>query len=101
MTPFLEVEHIIEKASMDQLPNLVGALSRLQAMAQVRLLSFSQPMPNVDQLLTVPQVAKRLQLSEYRVYEMVRQGALKSVRLGKSVRVRPSAVDEYLTRLGF
>ena len=42
------------------------------------------------------EVAKRLKVSDYRAYELARQGTLKSVRLGKSVRVKPSAVDDYL-----
>ncbi|MBX3325166.1 MAG: helix-turn-helix domain-containing protein [Nitrospira sp.] len=53
-----------------------------------------------DLLLTIPQVAKRLKVSEYRAYELARQGALKSVRLGKSVRVKPSDIDEYISKQG-
>jgi excisionase family DNA binding protein len=51
-----------------------------------------------DALLTVPEVAQRLKVSTYRAYELCRQGALKSLRLGKAVRVKPSAVAEYLTQ---
>lgn len=51
-------------------------------------------------LLTIPQVAKRLKISDYRAYELARQGILKSVRLGKSVRVQPSAVADYLAKQG-
>lgn len=53
-----------------------------------------------DLLMTIPQVAKQLKVSEYRAYELARQGTLKSVRLGKSVRVKPSDVDEYISRQG-
>jgi excisionase family DNA binding protein len=49
-----------------------------------------------EDLLTIPQVAKRLKVSDYRAYELARQGFLKSVRLGKSVRVKQSALVEYL-----
>lgn len=49
-----------------------------------------------EDLLTIPQVAKRLKVSEYRAYELARQGFLKSIRLGKSVRVKQSALVEYL-----
>lgn len=55
--------------------------------------------PQVDQddrLLTVREVAERLKMSEYRVYELTRQGRLKSCKLGKSVRVRVSAVHAYV-----
>ena len=53
-----------------------------------------------EELLTIPEVAKRLKVSDYRAYELARQGRLKSVRLGKSVRVKASAIDEYLSRQG-
>lgn len=100
MTQIIEVERIIEDASVDQLPNIIGALSRLQAVAHVRLLSLGRPARDIDQLLTVPQVAKQVQLSEYRIYELIRQGELKSVRLGKSVRVRPSALADFVAQQG-
>lgn len=53
-----------------------------------------------DLLLTIPQVAERLKISDYRAYELARQGVLKSVRLGKLVRVKSSAVAEYLAKQG-
>lgn len=53
-----------------------------------------------DLLLTIPQVAKRLTISKYRAYELARQGALKSVRLGTSVRVRPLDLADYLAHQG-
>jgi excisionase family DNA binding protein len=55
---------------------------------------------NDRDLLTIPEVAKRLSVSEYRAYELARKGILKSVRLGRSVRVKPSAVAVYLSRHG-
>ena len=51
-------------------------------------------------LLTIKDVAQRLKVSEYRAYELARQGVLKAIRLGKSVRVTPSAVTEYLAQNG-
>ncbi|NOU09373.1 MAG: helix-turn-helix domain-containing protein [Nitrospira sp.] len=53
-----------------------------------------------DGLLTIPEVAKRLKVSEYRAYELARQGVLKSVRLGKSVRVKPEDLTYYLAQQG-
>lgn len=51
-------------------------------------------------LLTIKDVAQRLKVSEYRVYELARQGALKSVRLGKSVRVTPADLGAYIAQQG-
>ena len=79
---------------------LLIELASLQAVLLQRALS----QPCIDQeeelLLTIREVAKRLKVSEYRAYELARQGSLKSVRLGKSVRVKPSAIDDYLSRHG-
>jgi excisionase family DNA binding protein len=75
---------------------LIGLVC-LQPLLIERALMGQQVGQREDELLTVPEVAKRLKVSNYRAYELVRQGTLKSVRLGKkSVRVRPAALAEYL-----
>ncbi|MDH5641719.1 MAG: helix-turn-helix domain-containing protein [Nitrospira sp.] len=56
--------------------------------------------PVEDELLTIPAVAKRLKISEYKAYELARQGILRSVRLGKSVRVRPVDLSAYVAQQG-
>ncbi len=76
---------------------LIG-LACLQPLLIQRILMRRHDGQEKDLVLTVPEVAKQLKLSSYRVYELARQGALKSVRLGKSVRVRPAAIAEYLAR---
>lgn len=78
---------------------LIG-LASIQPILLQRALTVAKNGHEEDDLLTVPEVAKRLKLSQYRVYELSRQGVLKSVRLGKSVRVRPSAVADYLASQG-
>lgn len=78
--------------------DIAEVLLHLEALAlrlKSKLLSPPQEQPD-DALLTVAQVAKRLQMSEYRVYELTRQGQLKCCRLGKSVRVRVSDVSAYV-----
>jgi excisionase family DNA binding protein len=65
-----------------------------------RALTGSRNGNEEDLLLTIPQVAKQLKVSDYRAYELARQGILKSVRLGKSVRVKPSAIVEYVSQYG-
>jgi excisionase family DNA binding protein len=79
---------------------LLIELASLQAVLLQRALSGPSDDQEEELLLTSPEVAKRLKVSEYRAYELARQGSLKSVRLGKSVRVKPSAIDEYLSRQG-
>lgn len=78
----------------------LAQIASLQPLLLHRALLGTQHGPNPDHLLTVPQVAARLKVSEYRAYELCRQGLLKSVRLGKSVRVTPSALADYVARHG-
>ena len=78
---------------------LIG-LASIHPILLQRALAGSRNGREEDLLLTIPQVAKRLKVSDYRAYELARQGTLKSVRLGKSVRVKPSAIDEYVSQHG-
>ena len=78
--------------------NLLIQLACLQPLLIQRALSGVRSGQEEELVLTVPEVANQLKLSSYRVYELTRQGTLKSVRLGKSVRVKPSAILEYLAR---
>ncbi len=50
-------------------------------------------------LLTVSEVAERLRVSVASIYEMVRSGKLRSMRLGPNrgaIRIRPEELDRYL-----
>lgn len=91
-----EIRRVTAKTPVADLPMLIGALAQFQAQAQLRMLTGERVSGD---LLTVPHVAQQLKLSAYRVYELVRQGHLKAVRLGKSVRIHPSAVTDYLAKL--
>jgi excisionase family DNA binding protein len=53
-----------------------------------------------DKLLTVPEVAELLKVSEYRAYELVRQGHIAKIKMGKSVRVRRADLDAYVAKQG-
>lgn len=79
---------------------LLIALVSLQPLLIQRAMMGVQQGQEKEIVLTIHEVAAQLKLSPYRVYEMARQGTLKAIRLGKSVRVRPSAVAEYLARHG-
>ena len=63
---------------------------------------------NVDELLTVDEVARLLKLSRYQTYELakpstrsglVRHYPLPSPKIGKSIRFRRSDINEWLTKL--
>jgi excisionase family DNA binding protein len=51
---------------------------------------------NTDRLLTAYQVAMLLDCSAQRVYQMVRDEILPSVRFGRSLRFRAAALEEWL-----
>jgi excisionase family DNA binding protein len=96
------LEDVLNQLPLSAYPALVGELERLKLVAVGRLMAHS-PAVNPGQerdLLTIPEVAKRLRISEYRAYELARHGILQSIRLGRSVRVKSSAVGEYLMRQG-
>jgi excisionase family DNA binding protein len=53
-----------------------------------------------EPMLTIPQVCEILALSRTSVWKLTSSGTLKCVRIGKSVRVRPSDLDACLAELG-
>jgi excisionase family DNA binding protein len=52
----------------------------------------------MSDLLTVPEVARRLRIGRTLAYMMVRRGELPAVRFGKLVRVPADRLDEWLAR---
>jgi excisionase family DNA binding protein len=46
--------------------------------------------------LTVPQVAKRLQVSRQAIYNWITEGKLKAVRIGTALRIPESALLEFI-----
>jgi excisionase family DNA binding protein len=50
-------------------------------------------------LLRIEEVAQRTGLSRSKTYELAASGDLPTVRVGRSVRVRRSALNEWLRRL--
>lgn len=54
------------------------------------------PLHGDSEFLTVAEVAGLLRVSKMTVYRLVHSGELPAVQIGRSYRVRRSAVDEYL-----
>ena len=48
-------------------------------------------------LLKVAEVAQILNISESHVYRLIKNGELLSVRMGRSIRVKPADLDEYIS----
>ncbi len=53
------------------------------------------PAPHGETLLTKPQVAKKLSISERTVDNLMRAKALAFVRIGRAIRFEPSDVDAF------
>jgi excisionase family DNA binding protein len=79
---------------------LLIALSCLQPLLIQRALLGSPNGNGEADLLTVPEAAQRLKLSDYRVYELIRQGHLKRVPIGKAVRVKVADLAEFVRQRG-
>lgn len=52
--------------------------------------------PVSDYLLTIPEAAERLKLSRAYIFELIRDGKLGSVRVGRARRVPDSAVQAFI-----
>jgi excisionase family DNA binding protein len=50
-------------------------------------------------LLTAEETARELRIARRRVFELIRQGTLPSVKIGKSRRITRAAVEEYVRKL--
>jgi excisionase family DNA binding protein len=55
----------------------------------------------MEPVYTIPQVAEYLQMSKTKIYQMVRQGKIPCIRIGKSVRIRESDLVEWLEKHTF
>jgi excisionase family DNA binding protein len=58
------------------------------------------PVVDAPDLLTLPQVAARLQVSRWTVYQLIWAGELPSIHLGRCHRVRVRDCEAYVARLG-
>lgn len=97
-----ELKRNLSTVPIEKLPIFLSALAAMTAEVQLRIMmAGSAPVAcQAETLLTPQEVAVSLKMSTYRVYELCRQGKLPSIHLGKSVRVKLSAVAEYLAKQG-
>ncbi|RFU82888.1 DNA-binding protein [Streptomyces triticagri] len=49
-------------------------------------------------VLTVPQVAERLRISAWKVYDLIRSRELASFKVGRCRRISEAAVHDYVSR---
>lgn len=56
-------------------------------------------MLEIEDFMTPDQVAKKLHLAKSTVYAMAHRGLIPSVKLGKSLRIRPEALAKFIKDL--
>lgn len=80
---------------VSQLAALIVLLES-SAVAITPVSKVAPPEPRAERLLTVPATAERMGFAKSYIYEIIRRGELRAVRRGKYIRVRESAVDEWV-----
>jgi excisionase family DNA binding protein len=95
------LDDVLVQMPLTGLPALIGELERLKTRALARLMNERETASTQDEvLLTMPEVARRLKISTYRAYELARQGIVKPVRIGKSVRLAATELRRYMIQRG-
>jgi len=102
-----ELPAVIATAPSDALGAVMAQLAACQSAVAARLLNGRQngaargeaESAENDALLTIEQVARRLNVPKSNAYELVRQHKLEAVRVGKYVRVAPEILAQYVATL--
>jgi len=100
----LDLAAVVARAAPDELPQLIGELEAAKAAAWARLTAPPSSRGGADleaHLLSMPEVAERLHITEHQAREMGRRGELPVVRVGeRHVRVSASSLVEWIRRRG-
>jgi excisionase family DNA binding protein len=59
---------------------------------------ITQTLPEADKLLKAGEVAELLQLSHSKAYNLMQRGEIPTVRMGRTVRVRRSDLEEFIEK---
>lgn len=92
----------VEGAARAEIPALAGVLKEVDVALMAQLLGPPELDADDDAsrvVMTVQEVADELQVPRGAVYELCRTRTLGSFRVGKHVRIRRRALDEYLERV--
>jgi excisionase family DNA binding protein len=106
-TLFDEIPQGIAAAPLEQLAAVMAQLAACQSAVAARLVNGHQhgaaqrdtASAEHGALLTIAQVARRLNVPKSNAYELVRQHKLEAVHLGKYVRVDPEVLAHYVATL--
>jgi excisionase family DNA binding protein len=82
------LDHAVVALEPTDLPAFIGELERVKAVAYARLLPLGTS-PSGDAYLKIRDVVQRLNISRVRLYELIREGRITTVRFGpRGVRIR-------------
>lgn len=91
-----ELEDVLENATAENLPEVLGLLERARGRAMARIVQ-APAKPAEDPLLTMQEVASRLGITVNMAREMGRRGELPTVLVGdRFVRVRRSSLEQWI-----
>ena len=93
-----DLRAMVEATPRERLPRLIGDLEAARAAAWARLASpAARSHLTEDRLLSMPDVAARLGITEHQARELGRRGRLPIVRVGqRHVRVAARALEEWI-----
>ncbi len=97
---FNELHQLINDLPIEFLPAILTHLAAAQGAVAARLImqqgtsTHSEP---ASPLLNADQIGERLQLVKSRVYELIRQGKLPALRIGKHVRMEPDRLEQWIS----
>ena len=102
MSDHSRLTDLVGSAAPGELPRLIGELEAAKAAAWARLASIGSPKGEAsDRLLSMPEVARRLGITEHQAREMGRRRELPVVHVGeRHVRVSVHALEEWIRRQG-
>jgi len=97
--PWGLLAHVIEGATLEQCPHLLGELERLKASLWLKMATgpHKATTPPADCLLTAEEVAQRLQVTKEYVYRHASRYPF-TVREGRYVRFSQHGLSRYLER---
>lgn len=82
-----------------ELPRFLGELEEIRAVAFARLLAPPTPVVLSDEeLLDVPEAARRLNLSRTTLYALIARGELKSRTIGRRRMIPRTALEAFVKR---
>jgi predicted DNA-binding transcriptional regulator AlpA len=94
-----DLEHALDAAPVESIPEAIGALARLDAMTRLRLVRLAQlaPVQAEERLLNVEQAAARLGMTASALYHRAQDFPF-TVRQGRRLRFSSGGIDTWIRR---